>query len=109
MDAAEYADLGEGAVAGARKAGVWDRLGPITRVVFERVPQVRLRVWPVARTAAISCAMQVQVQCCTGAMLHRPGALAWPPPSPALLTHMHLPMHYMRAGGAGVGGCCDGS
>jgi hypothetical protein len=41
MDAADYADLGEGTVAGARKAGLWDRLGPITRVVFERFPEVR--------------------------------------------------------------------
>ena len=42
MDATEYAYLGKGNVAGAVKAGVWDRLGPITRIVFERFPEVRI-------------------------------------------------------------------
>lgn len=41
MDAAEYQHLSRGNVEAAKKAGVWDRLGPITKIVFERFPKVR--------------------------------------------------------------------
>jgi len=41
LDAAEYSYISSGNIAGAEKAGVWDRLGPITRVVFEKYPKVR--------------------------------------------------------------------
>ena len=41
MRPADYAGLGPLSVWGARVAGVWDRLGPVTRPVFERFPQAR--------------------------------------------------------------------
>ena len=42
--------MSESAVRGARRLGVWDRLGPITRAVFESAPE-RGRAW-VARVLA---------------------------------------------------------
>lgn len=38
ISAAEYSHLGQGNIDAAKKVGVWDRLGPITRVVFENNP-----------------------------------------------------------------------
>lgn len=40
MAASEYAHLGQGNIDAAKKVGVWDRLGPITRVVFDKYPKV---------------------------------------------------------------------
>ena len=92
MDAAEYADLGEGTVAGARKAGVWDRLGPITRIVFERFPQVCV--------AACRQPMHNDVRACLP---------AHPPFSPTLPICPPSRPAWVCAGGAGVGGCCYGA
>ncbi|PRW55989.1 glucan endo-1,3-beta-D-glucosidase [Chlorella sorokiniana] len=39
LDAAEYGYISSGNIAAAEKAGVWDRLGPITRIVFEKYPK----------------------------------------------------------------------
>ncbi|PSC74690.1 isoform 1 [Micractinium conductrix] len=44
MSAAEYGHLGAGNIKAAKKVGVWDRLGPITKVVFDKCPE-QGRAW----------------------------------------------------------------
>lgn len=47
MRADEYGHLGAGSIKAAQQVGVWDRLGPITRIVFDKFPD-QGRAWVAA-------------------------------------------------------------